>query len=104
MVQPKGAKVYVEVLDKPNLEKKTESGIYISGAEKDSHDTALLLGRVIEVGTKEIDAMGNERIPDVIVGASVYFNRYNAFRVVVKGMTEYYLVDCKDIWGVGTVD
>jgi co-chaperonin GroES (HSP10) len=101
MIQPKGAKVLVEEIVKENLGETTASGLVIPNKDKDSHDNALLKGKVLEVGTPEIDAQGIERKPDVKKGTIVWFNRYDSFIVLVKGMTKYWVVPCHSIFCVG---
>ena len=101
MIKPKGAKLLVEEIVKENKDDVTKSGIILEAKDKDSHDSALLQGIVLNVGTKEIDLNGIERVPDVEIGTKIWFNRYNAFIVVRKGLTTYWLVDCKDVHGTG---
>lgn len=103
MIQPKGAKVLVEEIVKENLDETTASGLIIPDKDKDSHDTALLKGKVLELGTPEIDGQGIARKPDVEKGTIIWFNRYNAFIVYVKGTTKYWSVSCSDIWAVGEI-
>lgn len=96
-IQPKGAKVLVKVIDKENKESKTDSGLFIPKKDADSHDNALLMGEVVKLGTPELDK-DTLRSPDVELGVSVFFNRYNAFITITEGIDTYYVVDCKDIW------
>jgi co-chaperonin GroES (HSP10) len=99
-ILPKGAKVFVKFVEKENKEDQTKSGFILTSKDKDSHDNALLMGEVVEVGTKEIDINGREREPDVEIGSMVYFNRYNAFKTHSEGTDDFFLVACVDIWGV----
>jgi co-chaperonin GroES (HSP10) len=101
MIKPKGAKVLCEEITKENEEEKTTGGIFIPSKDKDSHDNALLKGKVLELGTPEIDLRGIERKPDVEKGTIVWFNRYECFIVLVKGTTKYWIVPCSSIFGVG---
>lgn len=101
-LQPKGAKVIVRVDgEKHNEENLTKSGIYLAPKEKDSGDDALLFGEVTALGTPEIDDNGHVRKPDVLKGTPVWFNRYNSFKIVTKGLETYWVVPCKDIYLTG---
>lgn len=91
----------VECEDKENQEDTTDSGIVITAKALDSGDKAMPFGKVISVGGKELTDDGRYIVPDVREGDTVWFNRYNAFKVVTRGLKTYWVVSCKDIWCVG---
>lgn len=100
MIKPKGARLLVEEIEKENKNDVTESGIILEAKDKDSHDVALIQGLVLEVGTPEI-IKGELIKPDLEIGTKIWFNRYEAYIVLHKGLSTYWLVNCKDVWGVG---
>jgi co-chaperonin GroES (HSP10) len=102
-IQPKGNRVLVEEIPKDNVDNKTDSGLIVLAPDKGSGDNALLRGKVITVGTPEVNDKGHIEKPDVETETVVWFNRYNAFKVITKGITPYWLVHCRDIWGVGEI-
>jgi co-chaperonin GroES (HSP10) len=97
----KGAKVIVACEGKQNQDATTESGLYVAAKPEDAGDTALLSGEVVSTGTKELRDDGSYRVPDVCEGDTVWFNRYNAFKVITRGLRTYWVVDCNDIWATG---
>jgi len=103
MIKPKGCKVLVEQIDKSNQEDKTKFGIILSSKEKDSGDDALLQGKVIEVGTDQVIDGVLHKV-DVKLKTNIFFNRYNAFKVYSKGLSTFWVVDCKDVWCAGEIE
>lgn len=101
MIKPKGFRLLVEEIVKENKDGVTRSGIILEAKDKDSHDGALLKGKVIEVGTVEIDSRGFERKPDIEKGTVVWFNRYECFVIFTEGLTKYWAVPCGSVFCVG---
>ena len=102
-LQPKGAKVIVETVEKENKEDKTPGGIILAAKEKDSGDNALLCGHVLKVGTPEVNDKGHVLKPGVQVGMFVWFNRYDSFKILNKGLKTYWVVPCQQIYCVGQI-
>lgn len=102
-VQPKGARVLVESSPKDNVDSVTDSGLIVVAPDLDSGGQALLKGIVICVGTPEENINGFLEKPDVLKDTVVWFNRYNSFKVITKGIKTYWIVHCRDIWGVGEI-
>lgn len=105
MIKPHGAKLLVEVEEKKDQGVTTSAGIYLEKKDKDSSDRAMLYGKIIDVGSKEIDQWGNGRIASVFsVGEYITFNRYNAFKVIAKGIKDIWVVHVNDVWCRGELE
>jgi chaperonin GroES len=84
-----------KILIKPDVEHKTQHGIIIPNADKNAHDT----GVVVAVGRGKYTARGFLVPPDVTPGERVVFSKYVPNEVKVDG-EQHLIVLSEQILGV----
>ena len=95
MLRPFDARVVVE---KPQREEKTESGIFLPDTVNEQGQTAL--GNVIAVGPGSRNMNTGEPMPmDIEVGDTIVYTKFSATEVQHKG-DEYSVVTERDIIAV----